>query len=128
MMLDLDYFKEVNDTLGHDAGDDLLKQASARMRECVRNSDTVARVGGDEFVILLDGPIDEDIPRHIAQRLNEELARPFVVQGRKAEISASIGVALALSTDVTEDSIRKQADIALYEAKGQGRNRTIIHA
>jgi diguanylate cyclase (GGDEF)-like protein/PAS domain S-box-containing protein len=126
MMLDLDYFKEINDTLGHDAGDELLKQAAERMQRCVRESDTVSRMGGDEFMILVESFSDASIPRGIAQRLLTELAKPFVIFGREGQISASIGVAFSSTQAMDKESLKRQADIALYQAKESGRNRVVF--
>lgn len=122
LMLDLDKFKEVNDGLGHDAGDELLKQAAERMRRCVRDADTVARLGGDEFILLLENYPMESMAEDIAQRLLDELARPFVIFTHTCEVSASIGLAF-FSDDATDlDALKKNADIALYQAKQNGRN------
>ncbi len=126
MMLDLDYFKEINDTLGHDAGDELLKQAAERMLRCVRDFDMVGRMGGDEFMILVEGFSETRIPNEIAQRLLEELAKPFIIFGREGHISASIGVAFSSPQAMNKESLKKQADIALYQAKENGRNRVVF--
>lgn len=122
MMLDLDYFKEINDTLGHDAGDELLKQAAERMQRCVRDFDTVGRMGGDEFMVLIGGFSEARIPKEIAQRLLEELEKPFMIFGQEGRISASIGVAFSSPHAMDKESLKKQADIALYQAKEKGRN------
>lgn len=122
MMLDLDFFKQINDSLGHDAGDELLKQAAERMQRCVRDSDTVGRMGGDEFIILVEGFSDASIPKDIARRLLDELTKPFVIFGREGRISASIGVAFSSPQAMDREALKKQADIALYQAKESGRN------
>jgi len=121
IMLDLDHFKEVNDTFGHDVGDELLRQAAGRMKLCVRDTDTVARVGGDEFSILLEN-ITEQTPHEISQRLLAELNRPFHILGKTCLISGSIGVALPRPGEADIESLKKEADIALYQAKNSGRN------
>lgn len=121
IMLDLDHFKEVNDTLGHDAGDELLRQAANRMQLCVRDTDTVARIGGDEFAILLES-ITEQTPQEITQRLLAELNKPFLILGKNCQISGSIGVAFPKPEKANIESLRKEADIALYQAKHNGRN------
>lgn len=121
IMLDLDHFKEVNDTLGHDAGDELLRQAADRMKLCVRDTDTVARIGGDEFAILLES-ITERTPHEITQRLLAELSQPFVILGKSCQISGSIGVSFPKPEKANIESLKKEADIALYQAKHNGRN------
>lgn len=126
MMLDLDYFKEINDNFGHDAGDELLKQAAERMQSCVRDFDTVARMGGDEFMILLEGFSEMRIPEEIGQRLLDELAKPFVIFGGEGRVSVSIGVAFSSPQAMDKDTLKKQADIALYQAKEHGRNRVVF--
>ncbi|WKJ91186.1 diguanylate cyclase [Methylomonas montana] len=126
MMLDLDYFKEINDSFGHDAGDELLKQAAERMQSCIRDFDTVGRMGGDEFMILLEGFSEMRIPQEIAQRLLDELAKPFVIFGREGRVSVSIGVAFSSPQAMDKDALKKQADIALYQAKEHGRNRVVF--
>jgi diguanylate cyclase (GGDEF)-like protein/PAS domain S-box-containing protein len=123
MLLDLDHFKEVNDSRGHATGDELLKQAAERMRHCIRESDTVGRIGGDEFIILVDGFSEENTPDDIAQRLLKAMQMPFLIFGQNSHISASIGVALSSSQNLNAETLKKNADVALYEAKGQGRNR-----
>lgn len=128
MMLDLDYFKEVNDKLGHDGGDELLKQAAERMQGCVRDFDTVARMGGDEFMILLEGFSEARIPEEIARRLLNELAKPFLIFGHEGTVSASIGVAFSSPQAMDKEALKKRADIALYQAKQQGRNRVVFFA
>jgi len=123
MLLDLDHFKEVNDSRGHATGDELLKQAAERMRHCIRESDTVGRIGGDEFIILVDGFSEENTPDEIAQRLLKAMQMPFLIFGQNSHISASIGVAMSSSQNLNAETLKKNADVALYEAKGQGRNR-----
>jgi diguanylate cyclase (GGDEF)-like protein len=122
MFLDLDRFKEVNDTLGHEMGDDLLKQASARLRACVRQSDTVARMGGDEFTIILDEISDSADVTRIAQNILSRMAEPFQLGSEVAFISSSIGITF-YPEDATEiATLLKNADQAMYAAKAAGRN------
>ena len=123
MYLDLDRFKEVNDTLGHDIGDLLLKDAAGRLVSCVRASDTVARMGGDEFTIILNNLNDQMRTEHIAQNILNRIAEPFTLGNEVIYITASIGISIypADSTDV--DVLLKNADQAMYAAKEQGRNR-----
>ncbi len=123
LVIDLDHFKEINDTLGHDMGDVLLVQASQRIMACVRASDTVARLGGDEFVIILAALDDTDCVDRIAKKLVASLVTPFTLNSEEAFISASIGVAI-YPNDATEiDDLLKHADQAMYVSKNAGRNR-----
>ncbi|MBV8633500.1 MAG: EAL domain-containing protein, partial [Burkholderiaceae bacterium] len=122
IFLDLDRFKEVNDTLGHEMGDDLLKQASARLRSSVRASDTVARMGGDEFTIILDEITDAADVTRIAQDILKRMAEPFQLGEEVAFISSSIGITF-YPEDATEiATLLKNADQAMYAAKAAGRN------
>lgn len=118
--LDLDGFKVVNDTMGHHAGDRLLMAVAERMRGAVRNHDTVARIGGDEFVVLCEGLAAEDAPQRIAQRLVGGLSAPPVeVAGRELAIQASIGVAWTDDPRVEPEALLQAADAAMYGVKGQ---------
>ena len=121
LMLDLDRFKEVNDTLGHPAGDALLKTVAQRLRGCVREMDTVARLGGDEFAIVqcVRDPATESAV--LAKRILEVLQVPFDLDGHQASIGTSIGIALAPADGADPDSLMKSADLALYRSKSQGR-------
>ncbi len=123
MFIDLDHFKEVNDTLGHGQGDALLIQAAARIRACVRAGDTVARMGGDEFTVVLPGLSDVAIAESIVHSIISTLVTPFRLGAEQAFVSASIGVTF-YPNDATEiDNLFKHADQALYVAKDAGRNR-----
>eukprot|EP01031_Cornospumella_fuschlensis_P033130 gene33130-40075_t len=122
LFLDLDRFKQVNDTLGHKVGDGLLQEVARRMRECVRETDTVARIGGDEFVVLLDnirGDLDAQV---VAARLLEVLAEPYQIGPHRVSSSASIGVVTTAHVAEDPDSVLRDADIAMYAAKKLGRN------
>jgi diguanylate cyclase (GGDEF)-like protein len=122
LIVDLDRFKPVNDTLGHAAGDDLLRQAAQRLRGVLRPSDTVARLGGDEFgVVVQDARRDEDVAR-VARRIHQRFAVPFVVEGQQVRCTASIGVAQSNGWEPPDELLR-HADAALYLAKERGRNR-----
>jgi len=123
MFLDLDRFKEVNDTLGHDKGDLLLKDAAQRLSRCVREADTVARLGGDEFTVILGELADGEGVDRVAQDILERLAIPFQLAGEMAYVSASIGVTLYPDDACDQDVLIKNADQAMYAAKSQGRNR-----
>lgn len=120
--IDLDNFKEANDTLGHDAGDQILKQAAARIRSCVRQNDTVARIGGDEFTLILT---DFDALSHvkkIATKVLKELAKPFLIFEKKVSISGSIGISLIPKDATDPENLISNADQAMYMAKNDGRN------
>ncbi len=126
LCVDLDRFKAVNDTLGHAAGDGLLKLVAARLRGLVRDGDTVARMGGDEFTLILRHVHDPAPALHLAERLIEELGRPYDLGGREVLIGASVGVALAPLHGRDADQLFGHADEALYEAKSQGRRRVSL--
>lgn len=122
MHLDLDFFKQVNDTLGHAAGDAVLQQAARIMVECTRQSDTVARVGGDEFVMILEGVLDTGRLAAIAKRLIQRLEEPVPFGGQSCRISASAGTTLSTWQKVPDaQELLNQADLALYAAKRAGR-------
>ena len=123
MLLDLDCFKEVNDTLGHAQGDILLVEAARRIIGCVRESDTVARLGGDEFTIILSEVEDINSIQRIAQNIIERLAAPFSLSQEMAYVSASLGITLYPDDAQDIDSLIKNADQAMYLAKNSGRNR-----
>jgi diguanylate cyclase (GGDEF)-like protein/PAS domain S-box-containing protein len=122
MFLDLDRFKQVNDTLGHHIGDVLLKSVAERLRQCVRESDTVARLGGDEFTVLLyDLREREDIGR-IAEKIIAAVSRPYELDGHDVRIGVSIGIARFTVDTEDEDKLMNLADKAMYAAKAEGRN------
>jgi diguanylate cyclase (GGDEF)-like protein/PAS domain S-box-containing protein len=122
LFLDIDRFKEVNDALGHAAGDALLVEFAARLRGSVRASDTVARFGGDEFVVLLEDVRERPNALRIAEKILEDARRPLTLEGRELAVTTSIGVAYSDATS-TEDELLKRADSALYQAKAGGRDR-----
>ena len=122
MMLDLDHFKEINDTLGHGMGDLLLREAANRLTGCVRSYDTVARLGGDEFAILLPDVRGSDELVDVACRVVEAFNLPFLVSGKELFVSTSIGIALYPSDSADIDALFRYADSAMYHAKNQGRN------
>ena len=123
LFIDLDRFKEVNDTLGHDAGDRLLIEATRRIVSCVRDSDTVARQGGDEFTVLLPGLSERAPVERIAGQIIESLCQPFELGTDLAYVSASIGITLCPQDAQTPADILRNADQAMYDAKAEGRNR-----
>ncbi len=129
MHLDLDFFKSVNDRFGHAAGDYVLQQAARIMVEETRNDDTVARIGGDEFVIIFKGLADEIIISAIAGRLIDRLQIPMVFENNTCRISASIGTALSTQfTPPKAAEVLHAADLALYEAKRNGRSRHCLYS
>jgi diguanylate cyclase (GGDEF)-like protein len=120
--LDLDRFKQINDTLGHDAGDQLLLEVANRLRGCVRASDTVARLGGDEFVVLLPTLEDGEYAATVAQKILASLAGAFNLIGHEIRITASIGISMFPQHGLDEQTLSKNADIAMYQAKEEGKN------
>lgn len=123
MLLDLDQFKEVNDSLGHDMGDALLGEAAKRIAQCLRESDTVARLGGDEFIVILPQLNNFSNAGEIAQKINTKLAEPFYLRNEVVNISASIGITLYPDDATSIDDLMKNADQAMYVSKKNGRNR-----
>lgn len=122
MFIDLDGFKCVNDTLGHKAGDEVLKEISLRMLSCVRSTDTVARVGGDEFMIIAADLHSRDDAAIIAQKVISLVAQPVNIDGRQARVSASIGIVIYPDRDEDMDQLIKDADEAMYRVKNSGKN------
>jgi diguanylate cyclase (GGDEF)-like protein/PAS domain S-box-containing protein len=127
LFIDLDRFKNVNDSLGHSVGDELLIAVARRLESCLRPGDTVARLGGDEFTILLDEVADIDHAVHVAQRLHREMVRPFKVQGHEVFVTMSLGITLGAGGhyDCPEDVLR-DADTAMYGAKTSGKARDAV--
>ncbi len=122
LFLDLDRFKEINDTLGHDAGDELLREVAERLEDTLRESDTVARMGGDEFVVLLPDVEAEEEVATVARKVLSAVRQPFELFGHKFTVTASIGVSLYPRHGQDEQALMKNADIAMYQAKDEGRN------
>jgi diguanylate cyclase (GGDEF)-like protein/PAS domain S-box-containing protein len=123
MFVDLDDFKTVNDSLGHSEGDELLVAVAQRLQDALRSSDTIARMGGDEFAILIDDAVDGDAPLEVAQRLLDKLDAPFGHTKKDLFVRASIGVTVRTSVDETPEDMLRNADIAMYTAKSNGKNR-----
>lgn len=121
MFIDLDGFKTVNDTLGHSVGDELLVEVSRRLLMSLRSEDTLSRMGGDEFTILLEEVQRVDEAVEVAKRILAELSRPFILSEREVFVSASIGIALALPGAAQSADLLRKADTALYEAKRKGK-------
>jgi len=122
LYLDLDKFKPINDTLGHDVGDLLLKEVAQRMQACVRESDTVARIGGDEFVVLLRNVEEAEDAIRVAEKIRFALNQAFVVAGQRLFISSSTGIAIYPDHGSDEIELSKNADMAMYTAKQSGRD------
>lgn len=123
ILLDLDHFKLINDTLGHDAGDLLLSVVAERLKQCVRFTDTVARLGGDEFAVILPN-IDETLAASaIAKKILNALARPVLLDAHEISVRASLGLSIAPTDTDNAETLIKYADLALYRAKDDGRNR-----
>jgi len=123
LLIDLDHFKQVNDTLGHAVGDLLLQEAAQRIRACVRGSDTLARLGGDEFTVILSALSETGHIEDVAQKIVSKLAQPFRLGSDEVYVSASIGITIYPSDADDIDSLIKNADQAMYVAKSKGRNR-----
>ncbi len=128
MLLDLDRFKAVNDSLGHDVGDHLLKVVAERLTECVREVDTVARMGGDEFTAILEGISDEADVAVVANRIVQSIGTPFELGPHKVSIGASIGITLYPMDDQDIDELLRHADKAMYAAKHLGGSRFQFHS
>jgi diguanylate cyclase (GGDEF)-like protein/PAS domain S-box-containing protein len=121
LFIDLDHFKNVNDSLGHHIGDVLLQAVARRMEHCMREGDSVARLGGDEFVICVSDVNQTRDASAVAQKIQEELAQPFIVEGNSLQIGSSIGIALYPLDGADVEELMKAADAAMYEAKSKGR-------
>ena len=130
IFLDLDGFKDINDSCGHSAGDDVLRQVADRLRSGVRNGDTIGRYGGDEFVVVCE---DADVAAatRVADRVQAAIGEPLSGAAAGRPLSASIGIAVIgpdSATDVPAESILRAADAAMYESKNAGKNRTsVVH-
>ncbi len=124
LFIDLDRFKPVNDSLGHAAGDDLLKAVGARIADCLREGDTAGRLGGDEFAVLLEDRPSSSDAVDIARRLIDTLAAPFVLKGREVFVGASVGIAIGRRG---ADDLLRKADVAMYRAKAEGRGRYALY-
>jgi diguanylate cyclase (GGDEF)-like protein len=132
--LDLDGFKQINDTLGHGVGDELLKMVAGRLVATVREEDTVARLGGDEFIIALWHVAGIDYAASVVLRAIEAVSQPYDIEGTTVSITISAGISIYPDHGEDADTLMKSADLALYEAKATGRNayriaeRTDLHA
>ena len=120
--IDLDRFKTVNDSLGHQAGDDALRAVAERLTACLRSGDTVARLGGDEFVVLLEDVTDPTSVEEIADRILAAVAQPLALGGAETRLTASLGIAVS-RPDVSPEALLREADSAMYAAKRSGTGR-----
>ena len=121
MFIDLDHFKKINDTMGHAAGDQLLKEAAQRISACIRATDTAARLGGDEFTVILQEVADSSFIEFVALRILESFFEPFYLDAGQVSVSASIGISVYLRDAVYPENMLINADKAMYEAKAAGR-------
>ena len=127
LLIDLDHFKEVNDSQGHAAGDRLLREIARRIEGAVRAADTVARIGGDEFVVLIEGVASADATRPVTQKILAELSRPVALGEAEAKVGGSIGIALYPDSGDSAEALLQAADSAMYEAKAAGRDCSRVH-
>jgi len=123
MMIDLDHFKDINDTLGHHAGDQLIVGFAQRLELCLREVDTAARIGGDEFAVLVDNITEIGDATRLAGRIQHELSQPFPIDGRDVQSTASIGIVMMNATYRRGEELLRDADAAMYRAKQSGRAR-----
>jgi diguanylate cyclase (GGDEF)-like protein len=121
LCLDLDRFKDVNDNFGHAVGDTLLRTVAERLKRCVRRSDTVARIGGDEFVVLQTSKEPHMAAARLSERLIKEISAPYMIDGQNVTIGVSIGIAISPEDGSDPDKLLKSADLALYRSKSAGR-------
>lgn len=128
MYLDLDGFKQVNDSLGHDTGDELLRHCAQRLKDNTRSSDIVSRLGGDEFTVIIPEFESPDDVRQVAQKLIDEISRPYYIKGHEVRISASLGIATYPADAIDFTTLSKMADTAMYAAKQGGKNRYMLYA
>jgi len=126
LFIDLDNFKVVNDSLGHGAGDKLLVELGGRLRDAIRPSDTIARFGGDEFVVLCEDLSEARDAVMVGERIVAAASEPFQLEGREMFVTASVGVALAIEGDSTPETLLRDADVAMYRAKERGRGRVEV--
>ena len=127
LMIDIDRFKNINDTLGHGMGDTLLRLVASQLKACIRECDTLARWGGDEFVLVLPGLQDSDVAVEIGQRCLAALKQPFVVDGQGLHVSASIGISVSMDSRADAEVMLKDADTAMYKAKARGGDCLVVY-
>lgn len=119
LFIDLDHFKTINDSLGHDIGDLLLKAVAERLLICVRNEDTVARQGGDEFIVVLNSITESLDAAKVAQKILDSLLRPYYIHKNELHIGGSIGIAVFPNDGANAETLLKNSDVAMYHAKGK---------
>jgi diguanylate cyclase (GGDEF)-like protein len=124
LMLDLDHFKRINDTYGHDCGDVVFKESASRMKQSLRNSDMVGRFGGEEFLVLIPNCVGEELIR-LAERIRVSVNKPVAYNDKLIPVSCSVGVAVYYDPQEDVHEILQRADKALYVAKAMGRNRVV---
>ena len=122
LYIDIDHFKNINDSFGHATGDDLLKCFAVRLSECVRETDTVSRQGGDEFIIVLSAIPDIDVIIPVLSKIRAKMSDPFEIEGNTVPVSVSVGIAVYPEDGIDFESLVKKADAALYQAKESGRD------
>jgi diguanylate cyclase (GGDEF)-like protein len=127
LFLDLDSFKPINDSFGHEAGDRLLLAVGRRLQACLRPEDTIARLGGDEFAVLLEEITDIRYAIRVAERIAESLRPPFTLDGHEASVTASIGIAVSTGRESTPDELLRNSDWAMYQAKFSGKARFVVY-
>ena len=128
LFIDLDRFKDINDRLGHAAGDEVLREVANRLSACLREVDAIARHGGDEFIVLLDGIEKTDQILQVTARMQEELAKPMLVAGRDVRVTSSIGVATYPRDGGDVSTLIRMADVAMYRSKELGRNTVQLYS
>ena len=123
LYIDIDHFKRVNDSFGHDAGDDLLRQIAARMQASLRRTDTLARMGGDEFVAILEQVLDPELAQNMAEKVLASCRGDYELRGNRVHVTMSVGLSLYPRDGQEADLLLKRADLAMYRAKATGKNR-----
>jgi diguanylate cyclase (GGDEF)-like protein len=126
LFLDLDNFKTINDTLGHASGDALLISVAERLQLCLRASDTASRLGGDEFAVLIEDTTNSESGIHVAERIREVLRTPFLIDGKQVFVGVSVGIATNSAANETPEELLRNADVAMYMAKNQGKNQYAV--
>jgi diguanylate cyclase (GGDEF)-like protein len=127
LYLDIDHFKAINDSLGHAAGDDLLREFAQRLLRCMRASDTVARLGGDEFTVIMENFTSPENAQRVVEKLMSVFGHPYGIAEQDITATVSMGVACFTGGEMKSDGLVKEADAALYQAKRRGRDGYWIH-